>query len=103
MNHAASELFQTVAEFDIFHAIDEELFVKSVRLCQERSRRGYVSGVVVRKIQWTTRNAIGIKNSSISQVPQKGIVCRCPWSRDRPNNRRSLMTTVIFEMRLSQI
>src|SRR5262245_25656954 len=85
--HPAAHFFEPVAEFDILHAIKEELFVEATRLQQELAVSGYVTGVVIRKIHRSARDAVRVKNPAVAQIPKKRIRGVIPRGFNSTNDR----------------
>jgi len=59
-DHFAAELFQPIAELDIFHSINAKFFIKPTRIAKCLTRSRNIAGVVIGKIHRSGFDAVRI-------------------------------------------
>ena len=101
-HHSAPGLFQSISQFDIFHAIDPEVFVETPDVQKHLCRSRYIARVVIRKINGSFGWRVGIQNPVVSKITQEGICSIAPRHTDGANDRCIRILAVPVQMSLDQ-
>src|SRR4029077_2581290 len=73
IDHIDAELLQAITELDIFHPVEEKIFIEATGLQEKRSWGRNISSVVVRKIKRPGSDRVRIVNAPMAKVSQKWI------------------------------
>ena len=103
IDHLAAGPLKPIAQLDIFHSVNEEVFVKPTNSQERRARRRYVSGVIVGKVHGTGSDRVGVVDPPMMQVSEERIVLFVPGRYDIANDRGVWIPRVIFQMLLDEI
>src|ERR1051325_1512531 len=103
VDHLHTELLQPIPQLDIFHSIQEKIFIEAAGFLKKRSRRGNVSGVVIREIHRPGSNRVRIVDAAMPKISEKWIDGILPRRQDVSNNGRTWRLGVVIEVFLDQI
>src|SRR5262245_56338112 len=70
IDHATAGMLKPIAQFNIFHSINEEIFVKATNTQERRAGCRYISGVIVRKVHGAGSNRIRVVDPSMVQISE---------------------------------